>query len=122
MNLRWSLVTKGMRPHRQLQNKLQQKIRKLELHLEHFPPDASLLNVCLERHPKGIQFAARLTLKLPSNTLRAQKTAPDPVTAFDQSVRAVLRELAVLKSALRHERNWERIVPQGFLPMLPAQS
>src|SRR5947208_16612843 len=118
MNLRWSLVTKGMRAHRQLQNKLGQKIRKLELHLTHFPQDAVLLNVRLDRHPKGIQFAARLTLKLPSNTLRAQKTGLDPVPAFDQAVKALLRELAVLKSALRHERNWERIVPQGFLPIV----
>src|SRR5256885_15686337 len=108
MILKWSLVTKRMRPHGQLQKKLQQKITKLETHLEHFPPDAVHLQVNLERHPKRDWFSAALTLHLPSNILRAEKFAIDPVPAFDQAVKALLRELAVLKSALRHESQWQR--------------
>ncbi len=108
MTLKWSLVTKGLRPHGQLQQKLRQKIRKLETHLEHFPPDAVYLQLALERHPKKVWFTAGLTLRLPSNILRAEKAGPDPVPAFDQGVRALLRELTVLKSALRRESQWQR--------------
>ena len=36
MKLKWNLVTKGMRPHAQLQSKLEEKVAKLETHLEHF--------------------------------------------------------------------------------------
>jgi len=107
--LKWNLAAKRMRPHFQLRQKLQQKIRKLETYLEHFPPDAVFLEVHLERHPKKPLFGAGLTLRLPSNVLRADKFAPDPVPAFDQAIKALLREVAVLKSALRRESQWTRV-------------
>src|SRR5689334_6411707 len=108
MTLKWALVTKGMRPHAQMRKKLQEKVTKLEMHLVHFPADAVHLQVHLQQQPKKTLFDAGLTLKLPSNTLHAEKQAPDPVTAFDRAVKALLREVAVLKSALRHESDWKR--------------
>ncbi len=109
MNLKWSLVTKGMRPHAQLQNKLAQKIAKLETHLEHFPADAVHLQVNLERHPKREWFATALTLRLPSNILESKKDGPDPVPTLDRAIKALLREVAVLKAALRRESNWHDV-------------
>jgi ribosome-associated translation inhibitor RaiA len=109
MRLKWNLVTKGMRPHPQLQSKLEQKIAKLESHLEHFPPDAVHLQVNLERHPKRTWFATALTLRLPSNILESKKHGPDPLPTFDRAVKALLREVAVLKSDLRHESEWGRV-------------
>ncbi len=108
MKLKWSLKAKGMQPHGQLRQKLDQKIQKLESHLSHFPPDAVFLEVHLEKHPRKPLFNAGLTLRLPSNQLRAQKFGADPVPAFDQAIKALLRELAVLKSALRHETDLKR--------------
>ncbi len=108
MKLKWSLTAKGMRPHGQLRQKFEQKIEKLESHLEHFPTDAVFLEVHLEKHPRKPLFGAGLTLRLPSNQLRAEKAGPDPVPAFDHAIRALLRELAVLKSALRHEPDLKR--------------
>ncbi|HEY5914524.1 MAG TPA: HPF/RaiA family ribosome-associated protein [Verrucomicrobiae bacterium] len=108
MRLNWSLTAKGLRPHSQLRQKLRQKIRKLENHLEHFPADAVFLEVHLEKHPKKALFGAGLTLRVPSNQLRAEKSGADPVPAFDQAVKALLRELGVLKSALRHETDRKR--------------
>ena len=108
MNLKWSLATKGMRPHNQLRQKFQQKISKLETILEHFPADAVYLQVALERHARKPLFAAGLTLYLPSRILRAQKSGPDPIPAFDQAVRTLLREVGMLKSALRRESQWKQ--------------
>src|SRR6516162_7129819 len=115
MTLNWKLITKGMRPHGQMRQKLQQKIRKLETHLEHFSSDATHLQVNIERHPKKVFFVAGLTLRLPSNILRAEKAGPDPVPAFDQAIKALLREVAVFKSALRRESAWQRAVPAELL-------
>jgi ribosome-associated translation inhibitor RaiA len=109
MTLKWNLVTKGMRPHRQLQNKFQQKIYKLATCLEHFPEDAVFLQVSLERHSKKLWFDAALTLRLPSNILHATKSGTDPMPAFDLAVRALLRELAALKSELRRESEWSQV-------------
>jgi len=53
---------------------------------------------------------ATVTLSLPSNILRAQKAAADPVPAFDQAIKALLREVAVLKSSLRRESEWRTVV------------
>ena len=112
MTLKWNLVTKGMRPHAQLQTKLEQKIAKLETHLEHFPSDAVHLHVNLERHPKKEWFATALTLRLPSNVLESRKSGRDPVPVFDQAVKALLREVAGLKSALRRESDWKEVARQ----------
>jgi ribosomal subunit interface protein len=109
MTLKWNLTTKGMRTHDQLQAKLAQKVAKLESHLEHFPPDAVHLHVDLERHPRKPLFAAALTLHLPSSILQSEKTGPDPVPAFDKAIKALLREVAVLKSDLRRESDWQRV-------------
>ena len=124
MTLKWTLVTKRIRPHGQLQKKLQEKISKLETHLEHFPPDAVQLQVNLEHNPKKSIFMTALTLRLPSNTLRAEKQGPDPVPALDQAVKALLREIAVLKSALRRESQWPRVagrklMQRSALPQVP---
>jgi ribosomal subunit interface protein len=109
MTLKWNLVAKGMRPRAQLHEKLEQKVAKLETHLEHFPSDAVHLQVNLERHPKREWFGSALTLRLPSNILESKKSGADPITAFDLAVKALLREVAVLKSALRREREWPRV-------------
>ena len=109
MTLKWNLVTKGMRPHAQLQSKLEQKIAKLETHLEHFPPDAVSLQVNLERHPKRVWFAAALTLRLPSKVLQSKKSGADPVPVLDQAIKALLREVAGLKSDLRRESDYQRV-------------
>lgn len=109
MTLKWNLVTKHIRPHGQLQGKLQQKISKLEAHLRHFPQDAVHLQVSLTRHPKKLWFIAALTLRLPSNILHAEKAGEDPVPALDQAIKVLLREVAVLKSALRREDQWQTV-------------
>jgi ribosome-associated translation inhibitor RaiA len=109
MTLNWNLVTKGMRPHAQLQNKLEQKIAKLETLLQHFPSDAVHLQVNMERHPKRVWFETALTLRLPSNVLESKKSGSDPLPVFDRAIKALLREVAVLKSALRREADWERV-------------
>lgn len=119
MTLKWNLVTKGMRPHAQMRNKLQQKVDKLQTHLEHFPPDAVHLQVVLQRQPPSVGFLASVTLHLPSNTLHAEKPGPDPVPAFDAAVKALLRELAGLKSSLRRESAWSRTERGAALPGVP---
>jgi ribosome-associated translation inhibitor RaiA len=109
MTMKWNLVTKGMRPHAQLQTKLEQKIAKLEAHLEHFPSDAVHLQVNLERHTKRDWFDTALTLRLPSNILQSKKSGADPVTVFDQAIKALLREVSGLKSDLRREKDWRQV-------------
>ena len=99
--LNWSLVAKNFTPDDLLKQKLQQKVAKLEKHLEHFPFDAVHLQVNLERHPKKQQFKAGLTLKLPSNLLHGEKEAPEIMTAFEQAFKALLREVGGFKDELR---------------------
>jgi ribosomal subunit interface protein len=108
MTLSWNVVAKKIHPHEQLQAKLREKVSKLERYLQHFPPDAVHLQVALDRQPKNGRFTVGLTLRVPSNILRSEKTAADPIPALDQAIRALLRELSSLKSTLRHEADWKR--------------
>jgi ribosome-associated translation inhibitor RaiA len=67
------------------------------------------LQVNMERHPKRVWFETALTLRLPSNVLESKKSGSDPLPVFDRAIKALLREVAVLKSALRREADWERV-------------
>ncbi len=107
-SLTWNLVTKNFRAHEQLQGKLRQKLTKLERHLQRFPRDAVHLQVALEKHPQKNLFAAALVLRVPSNILRSERRAPDPVPALDQATKALLRQLSGFKSHLRREPLWKR--------------
>ena len=107
MTLAWNLVSKHIRPHEQMLEKIREKISKLELHLQHFPPDAVHLLVNLEQHARTGVFSVALTLRLPSNILRSEKQNKNsPISAFDIAVRALLRELEDLKAELRREHAW----------------
>ena len=75
--LPWNLLTKNLRGHELLRDKIRQKISKLEKYLVHFPPDSVHLQINLERHLKKPLFFAGLTLRLPSNILHTQKSAAD---------------------------------------------
>jgi ribosomal subunit interface protein len=108
MKLKWNLVTRNLHGHELLRKKLRQKIAKLEKHLKHFPPDAVHLHIALERHPTKGHHTAALTLRVPSNILHSEKSAPDVITAFDDAIKALLRELESLKAELRREAFWNR--------------
>jgi ribosome-associated translation inhibitor RaiA len=126
MTLKWNLVTKAMRPHAQLRQKLDEKISKLETHLAHFPPDAVKLRVNLQHHRKKMGFSAGLTLHLPSNVLAAEKFGPDPIPAFDQAMKALLREVSNLKASLRRESEFQSVarrrVPVSAAPVYFAEA
>jgi len=108
MKLNWNVVTKNLHGHELLRKKLNEKIAKLEKHLKHFPPDTVHLHITLERHPKKEEYTAALTLRVPSNILQSTKSADDVIKAFDDAVKALLRELEALKADLRREPLWKR--------------
>jgi ribosomal subunit interface protein len=103
----WNIVTKNIIEDDLLRKKIREKIGKLERHLVHFPPDAVHLHVALERHSKKELYFARLNLRVPSHILHTEQSAPDLVQAFDDAVKALLRELETLKSRLRGEPFWK---------------
>jgi ribosomal subunit interface protein len=108
MNITWNIVTENMTWSKSLEEKLRQKINKLETHLQHYPPDAVHLQILLERSAKKPWHTAALTLRLPHNILQSKKAARDIVPAFDVAVRVMLRELETAKSKLRREDKWKR--------------
>ncbi|HTS20121.1 MAG TPA: HPF/RaiA family ribosome-associated protein [Verrucomicrobiae bacterium] len=104
----WNIVTKNIQTNEVTENRLRQKLAKLEQHLAHYPPDAVHLQIALERHPRKPWHTAALTLRVPSNILHSEKGAADWAPAFDQAMKALLRELTELKARLRREPVWKR--------------
>jgi hypothetical protein len=47
-------------------------LKKLETRMKHYPAGTIHLQIVLERHPRKPLFAARLTLRVPSNILRSE--------------------------------------------------
>ena len=118
--LPWNLVTKNLHGHQMLRKKLREKIFKLEKHLNHFPADTVHLHIALERHPRKVLHTAALTLRVPSNILHSKKSASDVIKAFDDAVKALLRELVSLKSELRREVFWKRKARRSKLHEMKA--
>lgn len=116
----WNLVTRDLHGHELLRKKLVQKIGKLTRHLRRFPPDTVHLLVALEKHPRREEYKAALTLRVPSNILRAEKTSGDVIQALDQAVKVLLRELESLKAELRRETFWKRKARRAGLHRLKA--
>jgi ribosomal subunit interface protein len=113
--LPWNLVTKNLHGHELLRKKIHQKISKLEIHLKHFPVGTVHLHIALERHPKREFYTAALTLRVPSNILHSKSPRPDLIKAFDDAVKALLREVESLKAELRREAFWRRKARRGQL-------
>ena len=109
MTFTWNVVSRNTEPDEQLKRKFRQKVAKLEKHLKHFPPDAVHLQIALDRHPKKpLFYKVALTLRVPSHILHSEKSAAEPITAFDDAIKALLRELESFKSGLRGEMFWSR--------------
>src|SRR5256885_1862727 len=118
--LPWNLVTKNLHGHELLRKKLREKMTRLEKHLKHFPPGTVHLHIALERNPKKDHFIAALNLRVPSNILHSEKSAPDVIKAFDDAIKSLLRELASLKAGLRRETLWKRKDRRAHLRELKA--
>jgi RNA polymerase sigma factor (sigma-70 family) len=111
MPFSWNIVTRNVQsedPRFPLQKKLREKIAKFEKHLKHFPSDAVHLQIVLERHSRKDLYTSTLTLRVPSHILQSQKSGRHLVEAFDESVKALLRELESMKSNQRGEELWKR--------------
>jgi DNA-directed RNA polymerase specialized sigma24 family protein len=59
-------------------------------------------------------------LRVPSNILHSEKSSPGVISAFDNAVKALLRELQSLKADLRRERFWKRKERRKQLRQLKA--
>jgi ribosomal subunit interface protein len=121
MKIAWNIVTRNLHGHEPLRKKLNEKIAKLEKHLKHFPPDTVHLHITLERHPRKEEYTAALMLRVPSNILQSTKSADDVIKAFDDAVKALLRELEALKADLRREPLWKRKARREQLHELNAE-
>jgi ribosomal subunit interface protein len=106
--IRWNIVNRGVNPGVTVHTSLTRKIARLAKHLMHFPPDALHLQVTLEKlsHDRG--FNVRLTLRLPSNILHAEKSGPDLLAAIDGAANALEREVESVKAHLRGDYRWRR--------------
>jgi len=106
--IQWQIVNRNITPSVTVREKLAQKVAALSKLLVHFPPDALHLQVVLGRLSKRGLFDVRLTLRLPSNTLHAEKTGTDLLVTINTAVHALKREIMALKADLRHDYEWKR--------------
>lgn len=97
----WNIITRNIQPDEQAE--IRPKIARLEKHLKDSPPDKVHLQIVLEKHPRKPLHTAKLTLRMPSNVLRAEKSAPELRQAFDDALQSLLGELESGKARRRRE-------------------
>ncbi|EDY17938.1 putative sigma 54 modulation protein/ribosomal protein S30EA [Chthoniobacter flavus Ellin428] len=106
--IRWHIVNRHLHPGVTVREKLAEKIAALSQLLVHFPPDSIHLQVVLDKMAKKGLYEVRLTLRLPSNILHAEKTGTDLLVTINTAVNALKREVMSLKADLRGDYRWKR--------------
>ena len=89
----WNIVTRNIQPDEWSQREIRQKLARLDEYFKAYSSDKVHLQVLLEKHPKKPLHTAELTLRLPANILRSEKSAPALMTAFNKALQVVLGEL-----------------------------
>ncbi len=104
----WNIVEKNLVLDARIRERLTRKISTLAKLLVHFPPETLHLQVALEQIAKTHNYVVRLTLRLPSNILHAEKSSPDLLGAINAAVDALEREVNSFKAELRGDYRWKR--------------
>jgi DNA-directed RNA polymerase specialized sigma24 family protein/ribosome-associated translation inhibitor RaiA len=104
----WNIVQKNLNAGYTVKERLARKIAGLAKLLVHFPPETMHLQVVIEKLPKKGIHTAKLTLRLPSNILHAEKSEADLLHAIDAAIHALEREVKSLKAELRGDYRWKR--------------
>jgi ribosomal subunit interface protein len=108
--INWNMVNKNLSLEQSVKEKLARKIARLGKHLVHFPPETLYLQVMLEQQTKKGTYTVKLTLRLPSNILHAEKSDDDLLHAIDAATTALESEVKSLKAELRGDYRWKRSV------------
>jgi ribosomal subunit interface protein len=109
--INWNMVNKNLSLEQSVKEKLAHKIARLGKHLVHFPPETLYLQVMLEQQQtKKGTYTVKLTLRLPSNILHAEKSDDDLLHAIDAATTALESEVKSLKAELRGDYRWKRSV------------
>lgn len=116
--IRWHIVNRNLHPGFTVREKLSEKIAALAKLLVQFPPDSVHLQVVLDKLEKKGLYDVRLTLRLPSNTLHAEKTGTDLLVAINTAIHALKREVMSLKAELRGDYRWKRPARRAALKAL----
>jgi len=108
MSIKWNIVNRTGELYAEVQQKLQNKIGKLEKHLEHFPQDAVYLQVILDARASDKTYEVALNLRVPSDVLHVEKESESLVAALDEGVNTLVRRLKRLKARYRRDHAWKR--------------
>jgi len=117
----WNIVLHDVQLDPYLEKKIKQDVQKIGRRLKNFHPDLVHLKIDIWRHPRRPRFHVRLTLRVPSNILHAERSNKDLVLAMNEATRALIEELDALKSELRREVFWKRKHRRAALRELKVQ-
>lgn len=113
MSISWNIVNNTGTPISAIEDRIRSKISKLETHLAKFPSKTVHLHIAINRNQRKKNYIVALNLRMPSNVLHSQKSSPNLVTAVDDAVNALKRQLGKTKSAYRHESDRRRAGRRG---------
>lgn len=113
--IKWNIVNKNFSPGFSVKEKLARKIAGVGKHLVRFSSETLHLQVMLEKQAKRGTYTVRLTLRLPSNILHAEKSDDDLLRVIDTATAALESEVKSLKAELRGDYRWKRPVRRAKL-------
>lgn len=109
MKISYSNVHAGLR--KEVEDETQHHVEKLNRLLKKYSPDLIKLHGCLDRNSHKSEFELSLNLELPTGTLHADSSAPDPRACVKIAFVEIEVQVKKHQQKLRKDYVWKRKRP-----------
>jgi ribosomal subunit interface protein len=107
-NMNFNIEFKGFAPQKQIQNLIQERIKRIEKKTKGFSPEVVYLRLMMEENSVRTLYRVSLTLELPEKTLAAKEERHDLDETIRDAFAEIERQLEAHKATLRGEHLWKQ--------------
>ena len=107
-----SISFKNLEVREPSEKEVDRSLQKLERLLKSYSPDLVQLHGSFDRHPRKTEFEFTLNLSLPTGTLHASGTSPEPRMSVKAAFGELSSQLKRHQSKLRKDYEWKRKRPR----------
>jgi ribosome-associated translation inhibitor RaiA len=106
MNISYSNLHAELR--KEVEDKSQRHVDKLNRLLKKYAPDSISLHGCVDKNPRTSEFELSLNLVMPTGTLHATGTGPDPRSCVKAAFMEIETQVKKHQQKLRKDYVWKR--------------
>ena len=106
--MNFNIEFKGFAPQKEIQEVIQDLIKRIEKQIKGFSPEVVYLRLMLEENSVRTLYRVSITLELPEKTLAAKEERHDLDETIRHAFAEIERQLKAHKATLRGEHLWKQ--------------